>query len=191
MKPLHLLACLPLLGLAGAQAQTDACKPGKPGSAMVCLHRNGHCVQLQIEGQTATPVADAALTQRLAALRINEPVCWQLAAPVSAGFRVQAQAGGLWPEWLGQLESVSVGLYALDDFDPALDSRLEQLGGMRMEADGYRNGTWQLKSELELRPGRYLAVFRVMGSGNWDRQAVVLQIDPQRQPIAAQPGSRP
>ena len=187
-----LVACLPLLWAAAATAQSDACKTGKAGSSMVCIHRNGHCLQLQIEGQATVPfVADAALAKRLAAMRIHEPVCWQLVAPVAAGFRAEAQAGGLWPEWLGQLESIGVGLYALDDFDAALDSRLDRLNGMDMQADGYRNGTWQLKSERELRPGRYLAVFRVHGSGNWDRQGVMLQIDPQLKPMAAKPGTKP
>ena len=192
LKLQHLVACLPLLWAAAAAAQSEACLPGKAGSSMVCLPRNGHCVQLQIESQATTPfVADAALAKRLAAMRIREPVCWQIAAPVPAAFRLEAQAGGLGADWLGQLESLGVGLYALDDFDAALDSRLEQLTGMRMEADGYRNGTWQLKSERELRPGRYLAVFRVHGSGNWDRQGVMLQIDPQLKPMPAKAGSKP
>lgn len=49
-------------------------------------------------------IVDAVLAKGRAAMRIHDPVCWQAAAPLSAGLCVEAQAAGLWPEWLDQLD---------------------------------------------------------------------------------------
>jgi len=48
-----------------------------------------------------------------------------------------------------------------------------------MVADGDPNGTWQLKSEHPLKAGEYVIVFRAFGEGNWDKQAVLLTLDPK------------
>ena len=54
-----------------------------------------------------------------------------------------------------------------------------------MVADGDPNGTWQLNSERPLKAGEYVIVFRVFGEGNWDKQAVLLTLDPTLKPGVA------
>ena len=77
---------------------------------------------------------------------------------------------------------MQVNLYRLEDYDPKVDSRLDSLNGVQMRADGAPTGTWQLQSERPLPAGEYIAVFRLSGSGNWDRQAVLLTLDPKIAP---------
>jgi hypothetical protein len=71
---------------------------------------------------------------------------------------------------------MQVNLYQLDDYDPAVDSRLDSLNGVTLESSS--PGVWQLKSEHKLPKGEYVAVIRLDGTGNWDKQAVLLQLDP-------------
>ena len=56
------------------------------------------------------------------------------------------------------------------------------LNGIEMRPDGGPTGTWQLRSERPLPAGEYVAVFRLTGAGNWDRQAVLLKLDPKIPP---------
>jgi ATP-dependent Clp protease ATP-binding subunit ClpB len=65
-----LATCLPLLWAAAAAAQSDACKTGKSGSSMVCIHRNGHfpCVSTSSPPPSSKPCRTA---QSLAVARDN------------------------------------------------------------------------------------------------------------------------
>ena len=64
-----------------------------------------------------------------------------------------------------------------------LDSRLDPLDGIDMVVDSDPNGTWQLAPERPLPPGEYVAVIRVFGVDNWDKQAVFLKIDAKLEPV--------
>jgi hypothetical protein len=181
-------ACAALVTTA-LQAQPAACAANKPGLASVCNSRIGHCVQVQLDGLSTRPLIDAAMTRSLDVLRLRGPVCWTVDQPVSTQFRIAAQAGGLNAQWLGRLQSVGVNVYPIDDFDPKLDSRLESLSGVRVAADGYRDGTWQINAQTPLRPGRYVLEVRIAGSANWDLQSVLVTVDPARSASPAQMGS--
>ncbi len=157
---------------------------------MQCVHRNGHCTQLTIDGHNTKRLNDATAIARLKTLNLSREVCWRLEQPVSTNFRLLAQSGGLRPDFVGAIEQVSVQLYALDDFDPKLDRRLEALSDVDTEADGYRNGTWQMRSKHPLKSGDYVAVVRINGTSNWDSQGVLLRIDAGLAAIPAQPGQK-
>jgi hypothetical protein len=58
-----------------------------------------------------------------------------------------------------------------------------------LKADGNPDGTWQLTSEHPLPAGEYIVVFRIYGTGNWDRQAVLLKLDPKIAPAPANKGT--
>ncbi|MGL4232749.1 MAG: hypothetical protein ACRDAM_18350 [Casimicrobium sp.] len=174
-----------------AWSQSDRCEPNRGGrDEMQCVHRNGHCIQLAIDGETTKRLTDPATIARLKSLNIYRGVCWRLEQPVSTNFRLFARDGGLRPEFVGAIEQVSVQLYAIEDFDPKLDSRLEPLSDVDTEADGYRNGTWQMRSKHPLKSGEYVAIVRINGASNWDSQGVLLRIDAARTPIPAQPGQK-
>ena len=173
-----------------ASSQKERCTHAdyEPTSDMICVDRNGHCTEVSIDGHTTTALTDEALASKIHAIKHGEDVCWQIAEPVSTKFRVQAKAGGIRPSFVGDLEQISVILYSLDDYDPATDSRLDSLNGISVKPDGKPNGTWQVQSERPLQAGEYVAVIRVSGAGNWDRQAVFLKLDPKATPSAADPG---
>ena len=165
-----------------ATGQADRCAPHEASDSMMCVRRNGHCAEVSIDGQGTVELAEEATAARIHEIRHGEDVCWQVEAPVSTRFRVSAGAGGIYPSWLGTLERIAVNLYHLDDYDPDLDSRLDSLLGVSMEAGGQPDSTWQLVTERPLAAGEYVAVFRLFGVDNWDRQAVLLRLDPELKP---------
>ena len=185
-----LLELLVILSAAEPQkTQKERCAPNEIDAStrrttpeMECVDRNGHCVAVTIDGKPTVPLTDETIAARVHGIKHGEDVCWQLTQPVSTQFRVTAGMGGLYPKFIGTLEQVQVNLYRLEDYDPKVDSRLDSINGVDMRADGAPAGTWQLHSERPLPAGEYVAVFRVHGSGNWDRQAVLLKLDPKLAP---------
>jgi hypothetical protein len=166
-------------------SQAERCAHNDAKGEMICVNRLGHCMDLSIDGQKTAPLTDEATAKRVQAIKHDQDVCWQIAQPVSTKLRVEAKAGGIFPSFLGKIEKISVNVYELDAFDPKVDSRLDDINGAEMVADGDPNGTWQLKSERPLKAGEYVIVFRVFGVGNWDKQAVLLTLDPKLAPAAA------
>jgi hypothetical protein len=182
---------LSVLLLAAGPSQKDRCKANGKRGSMACINRIGHCMTLTVDGQATSPLTDKALAARVHAVPHRQDVCWQLARPVSALFRASASAGGIEPSFLGRIESIDVLLYPLGDYDPQVDSHVEYLSGSRMEADGHRNGTWQHRYPRPLPPGEYVATFRIHGSANWDRQSVLITVDPALSPGPADEGTPP
>jgi hypothetical protein len=174
-----------LVMLALSASQAERCAPNDAEGAMMCVDRNGHCVTIAIDGHQTHRLGDEAEGARVHAIAHGEDVCWRVDAPVSATFRVRGGNGGIWPNYVGAIEKLQVNLYALDMFDPAVDSRLDQVDGIRTVADGDLDGTWQVKPERPLPPGEYVAVVRVFGVDNWDKQAVLVRIDDKLAPAPA------
>ena len=166
-------------------SQAERCAHNQAAGEMMCVNRLGHCMDLSIDGQKTAALTDEATAKRINAIKHDQDVCWQLAQPVSTKLRAEAKAGGIFPSFLGKIEKISVNVYELDAFDPKVDSRLDDINGEEMVADGDPNGTWQLKSERPLKAGEYVIVFRAFGEGNWDKQAVLLTLDPKLAPGAA------
>ena len=130
--------------------------------------------------------------------RDMDDVCWQINLPVSATFRVEARGGGLQPDFIGELKSIGTVLVPIDDYDPEFDgNRIQPLVGYTMEADGYRDGTWQLRARnhfrtpgsADLPAGEYIVILRLRGDGNWDKQEVLVRIDPRLEPAPANMGT--
>ena len=168
-------------------SQKERCAHNEAQGEMVCVNRLGHCMDLTVDGQKTVALTDEATARRVHAIKHDQDVCWQVAQPVSTKLRVQAKAGGIFPSFLGKIEKISVNVYELDAFDPKVDSTLDDINGEEMVADGDPNGTWQLKSERPLKAGEYVIVFRVFGAGNWDKQAVLLKLDPAVKPAGKSP----
>lgn len=179
------------VAFAAAASQKERCAPADHdrSSDMICVHRNGHCAVLTVDGQVTVPLADETVAARVHAIKHGEDVCWQVAQAVSTKFRAGAKAGGLNQKFLGPMESMKVNVYQLDDYDPKVDSRLDSLNGVGLKADGNPDGTYQLTSERPLPAGEYVVVFRIYGTGNWDRQAVLLKLDPKIAPGPADIGT--
>jgi hypothetical protein len=179
-----------LLAAAEPQkTQKERCAPNEIDAStqrthpeMACVDRNGHCVSLSIDGKATAPLTDESVAARVHAIKHGEDVCWTLTQPVSTQFRVAAGMGGIFPKFIGTLEQVQVNLLRLDDYDPKVDSRLDAINGVTMRPDDAPTGTWQVVAERPLPAGEYIAVFRISGSGNWDRQAVLLKLDPKIAP---------
>jgi hypothetical protein len=179
-----------LLTLPGT-SQKDRCKPNGKRGSMACVNRLGHCIAVTVDGQTTLALTEKATAARVHAVPHGQDVCWYLPRPVSTQFRASAVAAGLDPTFLGATHNIDVLLYPLADYDPQVDSRVEYVFGTNMEADGNRNGTWQVRSARPLPAGEYVATFRISGKDNWDRQSVLLTLDPSLQPAPADEGTGP
>lgn len=177
----------------------EDCRAHKASGDMRCVNRNGHCVEVSIDGQKTVPISHANKL-RLANLPDMDELCWQLEAPVSAEFRVEAKGGGLVPSFIGELESIGAIIVPIADYDPEFDgNRIDPLYSFNLEADGYRDGSWQLRhrdhfrtpGSGQLKAGEYVVILRVHGDDNWDKQEVLLTIDPALKPSAENPGTKP
>ena len=168
--------------LAGSHAKN--CAPGDGQGDMTCVDRNGVCVSVAVDGHDTRPLNDPATVKRVEAIKHGEDVCYVVEEPVSTKLRVLAKGGGRRPAFVGRIEKLGINLYNLGDYDPQFDSRLDSLNGVELKQDGGPDGTWQLVTEKPLKAGEYLAVIRVFGEGNWDKQAVLLKLDPAVQPTA-------
>jgi hypothetical protein len=173
---------------AAGPSQKQRCSPNGRRGPMACINRIGHCVAVTVDGQATVPLTDKATAARVHAVPHHVSVCWQLPRPVSMEFRAQARPDGLDPTFLGEIHDVDIMLYRLDDYDPQIDSMLDAIRGIRSEADGYRNGTWQVRPARPLAAGEYIALFRVSGRDNWDGQGVLLTVDPDIPPGPADEG---
>lgn len=187
-----------LAGSAYADDLMEDCAAGDRRHDMQCINRNGVCVEVTIDGHKTVPIRRAD-KQRLAVIPDTDALCWQVLEPVSARFRVEARGGGLGPDFVGAIESLGGMILPFQDFDPEFDRRVEPLNSFDLEADGYRDGSWQLKQRDhfqtpgagELKAGEYIAIIRVHGVDNWDKQEVLIRIDPGLEPAPENPGSKP
>ena len=180
-----MLSTLLIAATLAAGSHAENCAAGDGAGDMTCVDRNGTCVAIDVDGHPTTPLKDPATVRRVEAIKHGEDVCFQVTQPVSTKLRVWARGGGRRPGFVGNIETVRVNLFALDDYDPEFDSRLDSLNGIDMKADGAPDGTWQLTAEKPLKAGEYLAIFRIFGVGNWDKQAVLLKLDPALAPAPA------
>ncbi|MCM3876519.1 MAG: hypothetical protein NEA02_08875 [Thermoanaerobaculia bacterium] len=176
-----LLAALLLTGPAlSSGPQSKRCAANDAKGEMMCVHRNGHCAELTIDGPKTVPLTDEATAARIHAIKHGEDVCWMSTKPVSTRLWASAKAGGIFPSFLGKIEKLSVNAYRLDGAKPG--DRLSSLNGVRIVADGDPGGMWRLTAEKPLAKGEYVLVFRIFGVGNWDRQAVLVNLDPALKP---------
>ena len=183
IAPLLAALLLAAPALAATTPQSKRCAPNDAQGDMKCVNRNGHCAELTIDGQKTVPLSDEETAARIHAIKHGEDVCWTLAKPVSTKLWASAKAGGLLPSFVGKIEKLSVNVYRLDGARPG--DRLSALTGVGLAADGDPGGVWRLSSEKPLAKGEYVLVFRIFGAGNWDRQAVLVSLDPELKPPAA------
>ncbi len=140
-----------------------------------CTPRNGHCFDLEIDGQRVEPLNDLALRDELSAA-VSQSVCWRLPQPASGA--VQAQASGNARTALGlgalheELEIVVTGLQGQQiptrkgiRTDPTV-----RIGGVPMQT------AVDVIDTEALPGGTYVMTFRVRGKGGWDRKAVYVEV---------------
>lgn len=184
IAPLLAALLLTAPALSSDTPQSKRCAPNDAKGEMKCVNRNGHCAELTIDGPKTVPLTDEETAARVHAIKHGEDVCWMLTKPVSTKLWASAKAGGIFPSFLGKIQKLSVNAYRLDGAKPG--DRVSSLDGVRIVADGDPSGSWRLASEKPLAKGEYVLVFRIFGEGNWDRQAVLVSLDPALKPGTAE-----
>jgi hypothetical protein len=172
---------------ASDKPQSERCAANDAAGEMKCVNRNGHCAEVTIDGLKTEPLKNEETASRVHAIKHGEDVCWMLSKPVSTKLRVSAKAGGIYQPFLGKIQKLTVNAYRLEGVRPG--DRISSLDGVELVADGAPGGTWRLASEKPLAKGEYVIVFRIFGEGNWDRQAVLVSLDPALKPGPAEKGA--
>jgi hypothetical protein len=184
IAPLLAALLLSAPALSSDKPQSKRCAPNDADGEMKCVNRNGHCAELTIDGSKTVPLTDEGIAARVHAIKHGEDVCWTVSKPVSTRLWASAKAGGILPSFLGKMEKLSVNAYRLDGAKPG--DRVSSLNSVRLVADGDPGGIWRLASDKPLTKGEYVLVFRIFGVGNWDRQAVLIHLDPALKPGPAE-----
>ncbi len=166
--------------LSAGKSQSERCAPNDATSEMKCVYRNGHCAEVTVDGTKTVPFTDEAAAARVHAIDHGRTVCWMLTKPVSTKLRVSAKAGGIFPPFLGKIQKLSVNAYRLDGAKPG--ESVSSLDDVELVADGDPNETWRLTSAKPLKKGEYVLIFQIFGVGNWDKQAVLVSLDPALPP---------
>jgi hypothetical protein len=184
MAPILAALLLTAPALSSDKPQSERCAANDAAGEMKCVNRNGLCAELTIDGLKTNPLKDEGTAARVHAIKHGEDVCWMLAKPVSTKLRASAKAGGIFSPFLGKIRKLTVNAYRLDGTKPG--DPVSSLNGVELVADGDPNGTWRLAAEKPLAKGEYVIVFRIFGEGNWDRQTVLVNLDPALKPGPAE-----
>lgn len=155
-----------------ALAAGDPCVAPRGDS---CSPRNGHCFDLEIDGQRVEPLADRALRERLGEA-VSQAVCWRLPQPATGAIEAIPTANVRTAAGLGtlrdELEIVVTGLEGQQiptrkgiRTDPTV-----RIGGVPMQT------VVDVIDTEALPAGAYVMTFRVRGRSGWDRKAVYVEV---------------
>jgi hypothetical protein len=140
-----------------------------------CTPRNGHCFDLEIDGQRVEPLNDAALRAKLGELVAGQAVCWRLP---------QATAGTVEPVAFANARGASLGGLR-DDMEmvvtPLEGQTIPTRKGIRTDPTVMIGGV-PMQTVVDvidteaLPDGTYVVSVRVRGQRGWDRKSVLLEV---------------
>jgi hypothetical protein len=167
---------LSTLILTAAFAVNDPCALPTGHDTQICSAKVGHCIDVEIDGQRAQPLKDAALRAKLTAQVGSKAVCWMLPKPTAGSIDVSVHGNEHTAE-LGELrkgfEVVVTGLEGQKvpthkgiRTDPTV-----HIGGLPMQTavDVIDRGA--------LPEGAYVVRVRVVGSQGYEDKSVYLKVD--------------
>ena len=167
---------LSTLILTAAFAADDPCAVPSGHDAQICSAKVGYCIDVEIDGQRAQPLKDAALRAKLTAQVGSKAVCWMLPKLTSGSIDVSVH-GNEYTAGLGELrkgfEVVVTGLEGQKvpthkgiRTDPTV-----HIGGLPMQTavDVIDTGA--------LPEGAYVVRVRVVGSQGYEDKSVYLRVD--------------
>ena len=168
---------LPTMLLATALlAADDPCAVPSGPDAHACRAKVGHCIDVEIDGQQAAPLQDAALRAKLTEQVGSKAVCWTLPKPTSGDIDISVRANAHTPE-LGELrpgyEVVVTGLEGQQvpthkgiRTDPTV-----RIGGLPMQT------AVDVIDGKSLPPGAYVIRVRVVGKLGYEDTSVYVRVE--------------
>lgn len=143
-----------------------------------CFPREGHCLAVTVNGQTAKPI-EKQTKKSLRALgdvsHYVDDARYELDAPIDGALDVVADKVTGSDEWFGDGREVRVQIVPLDPVEIATDQHLVSSPTVRVEGRAAA-GVANVMRDDTLPPGRYLLRVRLRGAGNWDRQTVFVTV---------------
>jgi hypothetical protein len=172
---------LSTLMLSAALAAEDPCAVPAGPDAHICHARVGHCFDVEIDGQRAEPLADAALRARLTEQAGSKAVCWTLPKPTMDDIDIVVRAnehtadlGELRPGYevvVTGLEGQQVPTHKGIRTDPTV-----RIGGLPMQT------AVDVIDGKALPPGAYIIRVRVVGKLGYEDKSIYVHVE---RPVAA------
>jgi hypothetical protein len=167
---------LTTLILSAVLAADDPCAVPTGPDAHVCHARVGHCFDVEIDGQRAEPLKDAALRSRLTEQVGSKAVCWTLPKPTLGDIDIVVRANEHTTE-LGELrpgyEVVVTGLEGQQvpthkgiRTDPTV-----RIGGLPMQT------AVDVIDGKSLPPGAYIIRVRVVGKLGYEDKSMYVHVE--------------
>lgn len=161
---------------ASVLAADDPCAVASGPDAHVCRARVGHCIDVEIDGQRAEPLRDAALRAKLTEQVGSKAVCWTLPKPTVGDIDIIVRANEHTPE-LGELrpgyEVVVTGLEGQQvpthkgiRTDPTV-----RIGGLPMQT------AVDVIDGKSLPPGAYVIRVRVVGKLGYEDKSMYVHVE--------------
>jgi hypothetical protein len=170
--------CGALVALGLLVAAADA------GAMSKCLERDGRCMAVTVNGQTAVKLskrtktllkglqseADREVRYELGEARYEAPL------PIRGPLAVTAERSSDSGDWFGEGRTFETMVMALDQVDLRTSQRLSTVdnvsvgGGSPLVVENVLEGN-------RLPPGRYLLTITLSGKGNWDRMTLYVQVE--------------
>ena len=143
-----------------------------------CFPRQGHCVAVQVNGQTSTKLAKSTkkLLKGLEDLHFYvDDTLYELPEPVHGNLDIRADGVEASEEWFGKVLEVEASVIPLQQVELKTHRELStestvQIGGSEAVVEQNK------LEENRLPSGRYLLVVRLRGTDNWDRQVLYFEV---------------
>ena len=151
---------------------------------MHCVDRDGRCMAVTVNGQTAVKLSKAT-KKALAAMDIHgaamrhdvKETRYEIAAPVRGELEVRADRSKDSKDWFGEKRTFQVMVVPLGDVQLKTHQQIGTAEGVSIGG----SAPLTVESVLEgkqLPPGSYLLIVTLSGEDNWDRMTLFVRVAP-------------
>lgn len=164
------------LMLTAVLAADDPCAVPTGADAHICRAKVGHCIDVEIDGQRAEPLKDAALRAKLTEQANSKAVCWTLPKPTVGDIDIvvranehSAELGELRPGYevvVTALEGQQVPTHKGIRTDPTV-----HIGGLPMQT------AVDVIDGKALPSGAYIIRVRVVGKLGYEDKSMYVNVE--------------
>ncbi|MFK7954809.1 MAG: hypothetical protein AB8B96_01845 [Lysobacterales bacterium] len=153
------------------------------GKTPKCFPRAGHCVQVTVNGQQSVRLTKASKKLLKGYDEVSyyvDDTLYEILDPISGELDVVGAIVEGAEDWYGQPGSVDVQVVPLQAVEIAAKEELVSNPTVRIGGQAIVSKA-NVMQDNTLPPGRYLLRVKLRGSGNWDRQTLLLTVT-EKQP---------
>jgi len=151
---------------------------------MHCVDRDGRCMAVTVNGQTAVKLSKAT-KKALAAMDIHgaemrhdvKETRYEIAAPVRGELEVRADRSKDSKDWFGEKRTFQVMVVPLGDVQLKTHQQIGTAEGVSIGGSAPLTVENVLEGK-QLPPGSYLLIVTLSGEDNWDRMTLFVRVAP-------------